>query len=45
MLRPDRWLALLMDPTLRQRGHDLWSFRTGGHPTDTSTWLDAEWAI
>ncbi len=45
MLRPDRWLALLMDPTLRRRGHDLWSFRIGGHPANTSTWLDAEWAI
>ncbi len=45
MLRPDQSRALVMDPTFRRRGAYPWSFRTGGHPSDTSTWLDAEGAI
>jgi len=45
MLRPGRWLALLVDPTLRRPGNVPWSFHPGGHPPEMSTWLDAEWAI
>ncbi len=45
MLRPSRWLALLVDPTSRRPGPVPWSFHPEGRPPEMSTGLNAEWAI